>query len=203
MYEKPQLENPNTAKNIYITSDEKIKNRDWYLDSLVHPLLINTPLKHSGIEHTYENGKIIIQSVTGTTSPIATSSKIILTTDQDLINDGVQAIGDEFLKWLVKYPSCEFVEIKWVKTPDGIFYHQDNVPYGCYKIITPKEESTFYAKKCKCMIFEPNCFTGMCKNCGGILKEETKPKTVLEGLQEYLKTLQKKKFLKIGMKFNT
>ena len=75
--------------NIFITSDEEIKEGDWYLDSLVHPLLINTPLKHSGIEHTYENGKIIIQSVTGTTSPIATSSKIILTTDQDLINAAV------------------------------------------------------------------------------------------------------------------
>jgi hypothetical protein len=77
----------------------------------------------------------------------------------------------------------------------NIFYHQDNVPYGCYKIITPKEESTFYTKKCKCMIFEPNCFTGMCKNCGGILKEETKPKTMLESLQEYLKNTPKEKVL--------
>ena len=31
LYEKPQLENPNTAKNIYITSDEKIKRGDWYI----------------------------------------------------------------------------------------------------------------------------------------------------------------------------
>jgi hypothetical protein len=37
--------------------------------------------------------------------------KIILTTDQDLIKDGVQAIDDEFLEWFVKNPSCEFVEV--------------------------------------------------------------------------------------------
>lgn len=64
-----------------------------------------------------------------------------------------------------------------------------------YKIIIPKEESTFYTKKCKCMIFEANCFTGLCKNCGGIPKEETKPKTILESLQEYFKNTSKEKVL--------
>ena len=64
-----------------------------------------------------------------------------------------------------------------------------------YKIIIPKEESTFYTKKCKCMIFEANCFTGLCKNCGGIPKEETKPKTMLESLQEYFKNTSKEKVL--------
>ena len=58
-----------------------------------------------------------------------------------------------------------------------------------------KEESTFYTKKCKCMIFEANCFTGLCKNCGGIPKEETKPKTMLESLQEYFKNTSKEKVL--------
>jgi hypothetical protein len=33
--------------------------------------------------------------------------KVVLTTDQKLIKDGVQAIDDEFLDWLVKNPSCE------------------------------------------------------------------------------------------------
>jgi lipoate-protein ligase A len=42
------------------------------------------------------------------------ASKVILTTDQDLIKDGVQAIDDEFLEWFVKNPSCEEVRIeKW------------------------------------------------------------------------------------------
>lgn len=38
--------------------------------------------------------------------------KIILTTDQDLIKDGVQAIDDEFLEWFVANPSCKFVEVQ-------------------------------------------------------------------------------------------
>jgi hypothetical protein len=37
---------------------------------------------------------------------------IILTTDQDLIKDGVQPIDDDFLNWLVKNPSCEEVEVR-------------------------------------------------------------------------------------------
>ena len=163
--------------NIYITSDEEIKD--------VRP--------HKGKWHLEKEN--ILNKFPDYLTDLSECKLVIMTTDDDLINDGVQAIDDEFLEWVVNNPSCEFVEIKWVKTPDGIFYHQDNVPYGCYKIITPKEESTFYTKKCKCMIFEPNCFTGMCKNCGGILKEETKPKTMLESLQEYFKNTPKEKVL--------
>ena len=163
--------------NVYITSDEEIKD--------VRP--------HKGKWHLEKEN--ILNKFPDYLTDLSECKLVIMTTDDDLINDGVQAIDDEFLEWVVNNPSCEFVEIKWVKTPDGIFYHQDNVPYGCYKIITPKEESTFYTKKCKCMIFEPNCFTGMCKNCGGILKEETKPKTMLESLQEYFKNTSKEKVL--------
>jgi hypothetical protein len=36
---------------------------------------------------------------------------IILTTDQDLIKDGVQSIDDEFLQWFVKNSSCEEVQV--------------------------------------------------------------------------------------------
>ena len=65
--------------------------------------------------------------------------KIILTTDQDLINDGVQAIPDDFLEWFVHNPSCEWVKVKKVFDEDwseisGAF----EISY--YKIIIPKEE---------------------------------------------------------------
>ena len=39
--------------------------------------------------------------------------KIILTTDPKLIEDGVQAIDDEFLEWFVKNPSCEKVDVDY------------------------------------------------------------------------------------------
>ena len=76
------------AKNIYITSDEEIKERDWFLtdDKRVEK---STPDWNARDWH----------------------KKIILTTDQDLIKDGVQAIDDEFLEWFVKNPSCEWVEL--------------------------------------------------------------------------------------------
>jgi hypothetical protein len=104
---------------IYITSDEKIKEgiNQWYLDKI-----LNKPYNSGGARY-------------GEKQDI-----IILTKDQDLIADGIQQIDDEFLEWFVKNPSCESVEIQWIKTPDGIFYHKDNIPYGCYKIITPQEK---------------------------------------------------------------
>jgi len=56
--------------------------------------------------------------------------KVILTTDQDLIKDGVQAIDYEFLQWFVKNPSCEWVEVM----PIG-FEDRDD-----YLIMIPQEE---------------------------------------------------------------
>ena len=40
------------------------------------------------------------------------ASKVILTTDQGLIKDGVWGIEDGFLEWFVKNPDCEFVELR-------------------------------------------------------------------------------------------
>jgi hypothetical protein len=68
--------------------------------------------------------------------------KIILTTDQDLIKDGVQAIDDEFLQWYVKNPSCEYVEVS------EDYFKLSNMVYGHntehYKIIIPKEPKTIH-----------------------------------------------------------
>jgi hypothetical protein len=69
--------------------------------------------------------------------------KIILTTDQDLIKDGVQAIDDEFLEWFVKNPSCESVEIKekqHFEADKSKRINPLNGVYYSYKIIIPQEE---------------------------------------------------------------
>jgi hypothetical protein len=63
--------------------------------------------------------------------------KIILTTDGDLIKDGVQAIDDTFLEWFIKNSSCEevIVEIDYNK-----FFKKGNITISnCYEIIIPKE----------------------------------------------------------------
>ena len=59
--------------------------------------------------------------------------KIILTTDQELIKDGVQAIDDAFLEWFFKNRSCERIEVNGIS----------DVALGgfadvCYKIIIPR-----------------------------------------------------------------
>jgi hypothetical protein len=108
-------------QNIYITSDEEIKEgvNQWYLDKF-----INKPRNSSGSQYGEK------QDV------------IILTTDQELIKDGVQAIDDEFLEWFVENPSCEEVEVKkQYVTPLGdiVDFCYDNERLN-YKIIIPKEE---------------------------------------------------------------
>ena len=80
--------------NIYITSDEEIKIGDWCLCRL-----IMKPFKCIGDE--YWNN--------------IDEKKIILTTDQDLIKDGVQSIDDTFLEWFIKNPSCENIEVEQFK----------------------------------------------------------------------------------------
>jgi hypothetical protein len=116
-------------QNIYITSDEKIKEGDWYYTN------------RFGIGIAKNEGDSKIERTT------KSYKKIILTTDQDLIKDGVQAITDEFLEWFVNNPSCEKVDIEKQMLCDYCGQeHCDNLrcrgykdsPY--YEIIIPKEE---------------------------------------------------------------
>jgi hypothetical protein len=105
----------NIAKNIYITSDEEIKDGDWMIRGNEQPTLV-TPNFFWDFGVRYY--------------------KIILTTDQDLIKDGVQSIDDEFLEWFVKNPSCE--EVDTIYEPKNFF----DIKKGWeYKIIIPKDYS--------------------------------------------------------------
>ena len=99
-------------QNIYITSDEEIKEGDWIFDLDVKKVL------------KADNLKVI----TSKKSQCWYYKKIILTDNKDLI--GVQAIDDEFLEWFIKNPSCEEVEV----------FHQLHKDEPLYKIIIPKEE---------------------------------------------------------------
>ena len=122
-----------TFYNIYITSDEEIGEGDWCLNA--------------NKDTIYKKDKY----------PMDISwDKIILSTDPTLITDGVQTIDDEFLKWFVKNPNCEFVEVK-EKSPNeiekelGIYGHDIGLTENeysewlknggqLYKIIIPQEE---------------------------------------------------------------
>jgi hypothetical protein len=133
-------------KNIYITSDEEIKDVDYRLN------IQRDYFKKSdkeGLDYYNKRNDIF--------------KKIILTTDQDLIKDGVQSIDDEFLQWFVKNPSCESVEVEYDK--DVLSYGVDLAKiYGYYKIIIPQEEP----KMIECYFIPSNntSSTTICGNCG-------------------------------------
>lgn len=63
------------GRKLIVTTAKTIKEYDMYLDNLVHPNLITYPLVMQGFCDADKN---IIQSNSGTTSPVATSRKIIL-----------------------------------------------------------------------------------------------------------------------------
>ena len=116
-------------QNIYITSDEEIKEGDWYL-TFTNNEVMGQPRKCEDTNWNFSHCK-----------------KIILTTDQDLISNSIQAIDDKFLEWFVKNPSCESVEIeKTVRCTNCGQEYCDNlqcrgfkdIPY--YKIIIPQEK---------------------------------------------------------------
>ena len=88
-YNERRLNTWYKPQHIYITSDEEIKEGNYVVEDIGGG--VYGPIDRESI---VENPK-----------------KIILTTDQDLIKDGVQAIDDKFLEWFVKNPSCESVEI--------------------------------------------------------------------------------------------
>lgn len=109
------------SRNIYITSEEEIKEGDWWLN-----------LKTNDADKCTHKSEVLLYN----SEKYEHIKKIILTTDQDLIKDGVQSIPDDFLEWFVENPSCESVEVKPLLSNNG------NVLFG-YKIIIPKEKDYF------------------------------------------------------------
>ena len=113
-------------QNIHITNDEEIKEGDY---GILGKEVLSYHQMHK--KWGMPQGK-----------------KIILTTDADLVKDGVQAIPDEFLEWFVKNPSCEYVKVT---------EHLDaGFSYG-YKIIIPKEETKQQCKDCNDNLTDCTC----------------------------------------------
>lgn len=118
--------------HLYVTSSEEIKQGNWVFDKRDNFVYkIKLPIDGVGLIF-----------------------KIILTTDPDLIKDGVQVIDDGFLQWFVKNPSCEEVEIKredYVaqsngKVSDGKITHEISLGISdnnltIYTIVIPEEKS--------------------------------------------------------------
>jgi hypothetical protein len=197
-----QVSGQTISQNIYITSDEEIKEGDAYIT------------KNGEICKSHNGSKIIL---------FKTDKKIILTDNQDLISktcvhnfvhiindsfqcskckkqvlrseitvsdttEGVQAIPDDFLEWFVKNPNCEEVEVIKYEDNSSPMLIKDKTFH--YKITIPKEEPKYpiggYAPgyyMCNCSTckkqFQGDKRAVQCEPCAiEMIKEE--PKQELE-----------------------
>jgi len=116
-------------QNIYVTSDEKFVRDEYITDGIevikATPKLVNA----QGLVDRRD------------------WKKILMTTDPELIKDGVHPIGEEFLKWFVENPTCIKVEVVYgLFNPMGRQVDPNDLGQNhskCvwkYKIITTKEE---------------------------------------------------------------
>ena len=114
---------------VYITSDSKFVRDEYITD---------------GIEVIKATSKLVdAQGLVGRRD----WNKIIITTDPELIKDGVHPIGEDFLKWFVENPTCIKVEVVYgLFNPMGRQVDPNDLGQNhskCvwkYKIITTKEE---------------------------------------------------------------
>jgi hypothetical protein len=128
-------------QHIYITSDEEIKD--------VRPHKGKWQLEKEQILNKFPNYL----------TDLSECKLVILTTDPQLIADGVQAIDNGFLEWFVKNPSCE-----WVCTIKNVHNYEEYRSYFDYKIIIPQEEP----KMIECYFIPTNNTSSatICGNCG-------------------------------------
>jgi len=116
-------------QNIYITSNSKFVRDEYITD---------------GIEVMKSTPKLVdAQGLVDRRD----WKKILMTTDPELIKDGVYPIGEEFLKWFVENPTCFKVEVVYgLFNPMGRQVDPNDLGQNhskCvwkYKIITTKEE---------------------------------------------------------------
>jgi hypothetical protein len=105
--------------HVFVTNDEEIKEGDWFYE--IRTRQSNVVKRKFEFTSVNENCK-----------------KIVLTNNNTLIENNVQEVDDDFLRWLVKNPTCEEVEV--------IKYEDNNSPILIkdktfhYKITIPKEE---------------------------------------------------------------
>jgi hypothetical protein len=124
-------------QQIYITTDEEIKEGDWFYVKTPNIQGGNVVLKSLGFGKNCWSENILTETADEKGYDPTHCVRIILTTDQDLIKDGVQAIDDEFLEWFVKNPSCESVVVNFNYKK---FRWSELNKSQCYKIIIPQEE---------------------------------------------------------------
>jgi hypothetical protein len=107
-------------QQMYITDDSEIKEEDWCYNSITNK--IYRKLK-GNLAFAYEY-------------------KIILTTDQELISDGIQVIDNKFLQWFINNSSCRNVDIEKEKITLGGVAGTTYIDFK-YNVVIPKDFKVF------------------------------------------------------------
>jgi hypothetical protein len=168
-------------QNIYITSDEEIEEGDWFYD-------LDT--KYVKIKQSWENSHLDFNG-----------KKIILTTDKDLIKEGIQPIYNEFLEWFCNNSSCDWVKVKkeccgqcderLCEVND--LGRKETKENTFYKIIIPKEEQKQHiidmmkADEELGLYDEPKQICECIDECLGYLTKECKRIEEINKLDEIIK----------------
>ena len=104
------------AHHIYIIADEEILEGDWFYDDLAIPDSMKVKKLKSNL-----NSSIREDMIKSEEKLWLKRKKIVLTTDQDLIADGVQSIDNIFLEWFVMNPKREYVYLDTIQISNNEF----------------------------------------------------------------------------------
>jgi hypothetical protein len=137
------------TQHIYITSDEEIKD--------IRPYKGKWQLEKGEILNKFPNYL----------TDLSECKLVIMTTDQDLIKEGVQSIDDDFLEWFVNNPSCRYGGYKDIPWDKIITLKEDRVSNPTTLVV--REAMKIVSKD----IREPKCVRD------GLVKKE--PKDVILG----------------------
>lgn len=131
-------------QQIYITTDEKIKEGDWIID-----LVRNEISKANGLSNG--DDYIVLDSDSFTTANQC--KKIVLTTDFNLAPD-VQKIDDKFLEWIVKNPTCRYIKVdkNWNYPLDKRCEYKIIIPQS-----EPKQETTYSYDEVRAIAYNAYC----------------------------------------------
>lgn len=179
------LDNLAINVHIYITSGEEIKEEDWCICS--------EEKIHKVLKIRFDIGIVKFQD--GTTEVLKSCRKIVLTTDKDLIKDGVQVIPDEFLEWFASHSSCKFVEVKKeildIITLVSDYKKYPNLEVFNYKIINPNNQEVMFHEERQEYFYEDiinrkkvSVWLGKDYNQSQYTKQE------LEGIENFKNTIE-------------
>jgi hypothetical protein len=152
--DKPSRLYYNTKGKCYAFSNKILSQGGWVENQNIYITSSDEEIKDCWVLNIYTNEVYFVKGFYGI-QPII--KKIILTTDQDLITDGVQAIDDEFLEWFVSKANdsgkpIDIVEARKEKYSER--FDNDKSPIGNpdtwgnrWVLVFPKEEPKQDLKK--------------------------------------------------------